>query len=283
MNKRTLLFALLTFFSFGATAQISFESGTLEAALAKAKKENKPLFVDVHAVWCGPCKRMAATAFVDPKVTELYNKGFVSLKLDGEKNDGPSVMQKYGISAYPTLLYFSPDGTLVKKVVGGQEAAQLISHGDFVLNPESSPSFKARKVYHSSKKTQKDTKAFIEGLVAAEDDSVDFYAAKYYAAYPKLDLNDKVELEVFMRNENDLHSPLSQDFLLHPERFDAETYSNKIGMFVQTSYAKAVEKKDFSIIEKDVREVYPYIQKANSQVPELESYIEYIRTEFNKN
>jgi len=48
-----VLIALISTRSFG---QITFEHGTLDEALTKAKQAKKPLFVDVYAVWCGPCK-----------------------------------------------------------------------------------------------------------------------------------------------------------------------------------------------------------------------------------
>lgn len=36
---------------------ILFFNGTFKEALLEAKKENKPIFLDVYATWCGPCKK----------------------------------------------------------------------------------------------------------------------------------------------------------------------------------------------------------------------------------
>jgi len=283
MNKRILLFALITFLSAGIHAQINFETGTLAAALEKAKLENKPVFVDVFAVWCGPCKRMAATAFTDPKVAEFYNKHFINVKVDGEKNDGPAVMSQFGITAYPTLLYFNADGSLAKKVVGGQDANQLLKQGIALADPESSPSLGARKAYHASKKKQADLNKLIAELSASDDDSLAHYTKIYYTSYPKLDLNDKAELEVFMWNENDPNKPVSKEFLDHPERVTSELYKQKLNMFIQESFARSVESADFAIVETSIRTVYPYLQKTVADMPKLDEYIEYARTEFNKN
>lgn len=35
---------------------IQFADLTWQDALKKAKKENKIIFVDIYATWCGPCK-----------------------------------------------------------------------------------------------------------------------------------------------------------------------------------------------------------------------------------
>ncbi len=46
-------------------AQIEFFHGTWQEGLQEAKKTGKPIFVDAYAKWCGPCKRMAKTTFMD--------------------------------------------------------------------------------------------------------------------------------------------------------------------------------------------------------------------------
>ncbi|WP_260744016.1 thioredoxin domain-containing protein [Elizabethkingia anophelis] len=38
---------------------MKFDDGNFSSLLAKAKKENKLIFLDAYASWCGPCKLMA--------------------------------------------------------------------------------------------------------------------------------------------------------------------------------------------------------------------------------
>jgi len=281
--KLTFL-ALIAFISTYSFGQITFEHGTLEEVLAKAKQAKKPLFVDVYAVWCGPCKQMAATSFIDPEVTAFYNANFVSLKLDGEKNDGPSVMQKYGITAYPTLLYFNANGDLVAKVVGGQQAKQLLAKGKEVLNPEGNPVFAANKTYQKSRKKQEDLKAYVKVLADNEHDSLPKYAAEYYQKYPALNLKDPVELQVFKSAVHDYKSPLSKEFLNNEENVkDQDAYLGKINDYFMATYQLAKTSNDFEIMEKMVVEIYPYLQKCS--IPDLPSqadYIEYVKSQFLK-
>lgn len=276
-----ILTALISTYSFG---QINFEHGTLEEALTKAKQAKKPLFVDVYATWCGPCKQMAATSFIDPDVTTYYNANFISLKLDGEKNDGPSVMQKYGISAYPTLLYFNANGDLVGKVVGALQAKQLLSKGKDIVNPEMNPVFAANKTYQKSGKKQDDLKAYVKVLAENEHDSLGKYAAEYYQKYPNLNLKDPVELQVFKSAVHDYKSPLSKEFLNNEENVkDQDAYLGKINDYFMTTYQEAKTADNFEIMQNMVVEIYPYLQKCNlPDLPPQSDYLEYVKSQFLK-
>ncbi len=56
----------------------------LDAAMEQAAKSGKPIFVTVYADWCGYCKLLDKTTFVDAGVVQLLNNGWVAAKLNGE-------------------------------------------------------------------------------------------------------------------------------------------------------------------------------------------------------
>jgi thiol:disulfide interchange protein len=106
---------------------ITFFEGTFNEALAQADKDKKLVFLDIYAVWCGPCKRLKATTFKDQAVGEYFNKRFVSIAIDGEKGEGPALAQKLKLTAYPTLYVLDSKGNLVRKIVGYRTAEQLLA------------------------------------------------------------------------------------------------------------------------------------------------------------
>ena len=132
---------LLSIVSFGSTFNknnsstktnsiegIRFKHLSFQEAKAEAIKSNKIIFIDAYTSWCGPCKKMAATSFQDPKVSDIYNSKFINLKIDMEKDaDGIEIAKMYKVQAYPTLLFLDGDGKLMKSIVGFQTADRLIS------------------------------------------------------------------------------------------------------------------------------------------------------------
>ena len=129
---RIFLFALLcTVLALPAMAQegkgIQFFKGTFAQALAKAKSEGKPLFVDFYAVWCGPCKKMEKQIFTQPEVGEYFNKHFVALQLDAEKPENVDVAKTYKVEAFPTLGIFDGEGKALSINVGYMNAQELMA------------------------------------------------------------------------------------------------------------------------------------------------------------
>lgn len=106
---------------------IKFFNGSWAELQEKAKAENKPFFVDIYAVWCGPCKWMSKNTFTNAQVGDYANKNYLAYKLDGEKGEGPKVAREYKLEAYPTILFFSAEGKLVGKQVGAQDSEAFIS------------------------------------------------------------------------------------------------------------------------------------------------------------
>ncbi|KGE15354.1 thioredoxin family protein [Sphingobacterium deserti] len=150
MKKLILtLLIILPILTFAQEKGIAFEHQTTWAKVkAKAKAENKHIFVDCFTTWCGPCKYMSSTIFPQEKVGDFFNKNFVNLKLqmDQTKDDNEEVKSwydeasrfatDYAVRAYPTFLIFSPDGELVHRIIGGGEADDFIAKAQAGLDPE---------------------------------------------------------------------------------------------------------------------------------------------------
>ncbi|WP_164977495.1 thioredoxin family protein [Ancylomarina salipaludis] len=135
--KKILVLIVATFICRGLFAQgIEFEHGTFKEALAKAKKENKLIFMDCYTSWCGPCKYLAKDIFPQKEVGDYFNQNFVNVKMDMEKGEGIALNKQYGITSYPTLLFIDASGKTVHKLVGGMPAEDLIKGAKAALNPE---------------------------------------------------------------------------------------------------------------------------------------------------
>jgi thiol-disulfide isomerase/thioredoxin len=112
---------------------IEFFRGSFKEAVERAQKEDKLIFMDAFAEWCGPCKRMAATTFKDEKVGKFFNDNFVNIKVDMEKGEGPELAGKFPVRAYPTLMFINGKGELEKQSVGALDATGLMNLANSIL------------------------------------------------------------------------------------------------------------------------------------------------------
>ncbi len=108
---------------------MKFFDGGWEAALQKAKAEHKPIFLDIYATWCGPCKLLKKNTFSDKSVADYYNAHYINLSFDGENGEGVMLAQKFQITGYPTLIILSPEGTLVKMQAGFLPPDEFLEFG----------------------------------------------------------------------------------------------------------------------------------------------------------
>ncbi|KPE52963.1 thioredoxin family protein [Chryseobacterium indologenes] len=114
---------------------IKFEDSNFAAILAKAKKENKLVFVDAYASWCGPCKLMVKNIFPLQTVGDYYNSHFVNAKIDMEKGEGIGLAKKYNVKAFPTYLFINGDGEEVHRTLGYVEEKDFIQFAKDAEDP----------------------------------------------------------------------------------------------------------------------------------------------------
>ncbi len=128
------LFIFITLFSF-AQDEIQFQDIPFKDLVAKAKKENKLVFIDAYAVWCGPCKMMEKNIFNKKSVGDFYNKNFVNARIDMEKGEGREIAQKFGVRSYPTYLFLNGDGELVSQNYGYMEEGMFLAMAQDINAP----------------------------------------------------------------------------------------------------------------------------------------------------
>ena len=133
---KTILYSVFLLLGIAIQAQstkgINFQKLNLEEAKNLAKKENKLIFIDVYTTWCGPCKLMKKNTFTDNKVGELFNKNFISLAVDAEK-EGIGLAKEFKIVNYPSFLFLDKEGKLVQYDFGYYNATQFLQIGSSIL------------------------------------------------------------------------------------------------------------------------------------------------------
>ena len=112
---------------------IVFMEDAWTEALKQAKIQNKYIFVDAYATWCGPCKMLKVTTFRNDKAAAFYNSNFINVAIDMEKGQGPALAQQWQLTAYPTLIIFDANGKPVLGSVGYIKADDLIRFGKQAL------------------------------------------------------------------------------------------------------------------------------------------------------
>jgi len=87
-----------------------------EEAFATARRENKPILLDIGAVWCHWCHVMDRESYDSPEIAEIINERFVAVKVD--RDERPDIDSRYqvaissisGQGGWPLTAFLTPDG-----------------------------------------------------------------------------------------------------------------------------------------------------------------------------
>ena len=137
MNLPFYLWLFLTL-GLGFTSQaqgIAFENEVLfDKIKAKAKAQNKFIFVSLSASWCTTCHRMKNQVYTQKQLGDFFNQHFVSWQLDGERDAlAKDWVAEYELRVYPSFLFFDAQGVLKHYAQGFQTVEQLLAIGQDAL------------------------------------------------------------------------------------------------------------------------------------------------------
>ena len=85
-------------------------------AFERAKSEDKPILLDIGAVWCHRCHVMDRESYENPAIASIINQQYVAMKVD--RDERPDVDARYqaavsaisGQGGWPLTAFLTPDG-----------------------------------------------------------------------------------------------------------------------------------------------------------------------------
>jgi uncharacterized protein YyaL (SSP411 family) len=117
---------------------------SIEEAVALAKSNPRPIFVDAYTDWCGWCKKLDKDTFSNPVIADILNTKYYAVKFNAEGKDpvtfqgrkfindgslGKTHQLAYallqGNMGYPTVVFLTADSELITPVSGYKTPVQI--------------------------------------------------------------------------------------------------------------------------------------------------------------
>lgn len=263
--KHTIIFIFFIFcLSAGYGQGIEFEPGNWQTILAKAKQENKLVFVDCTTVWCKPCKWMEANVFTENKVGKFYNENFITIQVDMEKGEGIELRKQYKVNSYPTYLFVDSKGNLIHRDGGAKDAETFIKVGKKALDPANNL-VGMNEQYAAGDRSQDFLRSYIPVLgKAKQKEKQTKIFETYYKSVSKADLLNEKDYEVIMSVVQPGDEALNFVMKNHEkfkeivgdQKFDQRVYAKFIVPFSQLIFKNKVDE-----MKKEAKKYKPYYPK----------------------
>lgn len=264
-NKIILMIMIAALPMLSFAKGIDFQHLSLQEALDKAEKENKAIFIDIYATWCGPCKYLSKNIFTDNDLGSFMNDNFICIKLDGEQEDGESLMYDFDLSSYPTMLFLDHNKKLLRKVVGAVPAEEIKEEAIKVLDPTSTHIYKLDQKYKAGNRDREFLAKYIDELTNEESENSEKVVEEFIELFPNLDLNNELELLIFCIGINDLNHELVRKFMKDVNKLEDVNLGYvqwKAGNLLLLLAEEAIEKDDKSHISKNIDPFFKTYEKA---------------------
>ncbi|MRT92231.1 thioredoxin domain-containing protein [Ancylomarina sp. 16SWW S1-10-2] len=258
---------------------IKFEHGTLAEAQALAKKENKMIFMDCYTTWCGPCKALSKNVFPTKEVGDVFNDKFINLKMDCEKGEGPEVAKKYGVAAYPTMVFLDADGNVLHKIVGGTDPAGLLAQAAIAQDPTKQIST-LEKRYANGERSQEFLATYMEALSTAYEQKKLAKIGSEFVANTKQKEFLKKDAFTILLNSGGLeyNSKLfkfiaaNKSTLIANKEIGADNYNQLIGVSIDNHLKAYKMPTTIEALNKEIDGMRPYLDAA--QVDMIEGQLQ---------
>lgn len=115
---------------------------TYDAAIAKAKAENKFVFVDIYTDWCTWCQRLDKDVYSNATVQQAFAKNFAITKINAESatehtfqgatKTEEQIATSWNVTGFPTLVFLDTTEKPVFAYIGYLPPDKFLKLLDFV-------------------------------------------------------------------------------------------------------------------------------------------------------
>jgi thioredoxin-related protein/YHS domain-containing protein len=109
-------------FGYQPTTSLRWETD-MNTAMARAERENRPLFVHFVGNDCIPAQQMENEVFVQPNIAAHLQANYVMVKINASENT--ALAQKFAVTSIPTDLILHPNGQQIHRRTGGIPAEKF--------------------------------------------------------------------------------------------------------------------------------------------------------------
>ncbi len=273
MNKITGLLAAVFIFSASETASaqqvIQFDKAGISTALAKSKITHQPVFLMCYASWCTHCNKMKAQVFTDPAVADFYNRHFICVKQDMEKDEGVQLHETFKIKSYPTFIFFDSTGSMIYRTTGEFTATEFKAEGINALNPEKHIPF-LKQQFEKDTSNPNTCYDYLRALKKADLDYAGM-VTQYFSTQSETALLSEINWRIIANGITDINSREFQFVLHHQIEFAAlaspERVKRKIYFLVKdmlTAFIIAKDTVGYAVYRKPAADI---------KIPEIDSLI----------
>jgi thioredoxin-related protein len=254
----TFLFAIAFMGTSWGQNSINFEEGNWQSILDKAKTEDKIIFLDAYASWCGPCKKMSKEVFTHAEVGQYYNDNFINAKIDMEKGEGVELARTYKVRAYPTLLFIDAGGSLVHQAIGYHNPKQFFELGSTALNPSNRLSSLSQR-YVKGERDPEFLYKYTRASMNAMDDKATDIAEAYFATQKdwKTPRNMELIMDVAQTTDSDFFDFILDNRTAFDELYGKELVAGKIQEMIINSIADSEDDGVLKKVESLYQKAYP--------------------------
>lgn len=261
--KKLIISATLLLAGFTLIAQegIQFTDASWEEVLQQAGDNERLIFLDAYTTWCGPCKMMEKNVFTEKAVGDFFNEKFINVRMDMEKEAGVQLAEKYGVKAYPTLLFINGEGKVIHRASGYHNAPLLIDLGRTALDPSRRlSSFEKR--YQAGERSPEFLHDYAMASLNAMSEGQEVLAREYLQTQddwstPK---NMRFIFTFVEEVQSDLFRYLAKHRPAFEDQFGAQAVITRIQQLIlKEAFSESSEKQSLEKVDSLFRAVYPEV------------------------